>query len=225
MFALGIANPATQWDIGDAEKMWYNGVELTGSDPSTATWTYPMRDHLGTPRASYGQTRNLLSKNEYSPYGIPEVSLGQPSPIGYTGHYHDSESNLNYAPYRYYNPQTTRWLKRDPLGMIDGPNMYAYVEGNPIDFRDFWGLNAEEAGDPCTEKCKQSCQDCCDKKFGEAISGIENPYDKLKLANQRQCCYMVCATVPVGKATGPIGEHGWKLCGWGFEPPDPREDD
>ncbi len=132
MFALGVTDPNTLWDIGDAQKMWCAGAELTGSDPSTATWTYPMRDHLGTPRSNYGQTRNLLSKNEYSPYGIPEVSLGLPSPIGYTGHYHDTETGLNYAPYRYYDPNTTRWLKRDPLGMIDGPNKYAYVGNSPL---------------------------------------------------------------------------------------------
>ncbi len=140
MFALGVTDPTTLWDIGDAEKMWYPGAELTGSDPTTGTWTYPIRDHLGTPRATYGQTRNLLSKNEYSPYGIPELQLGQPSPLGYTGHYHDTETGLNYAPYRYYDPHTTRWLKRDPLGMIDGPNMYAYVKGNPVNRYDKMGL-------------------------------------------------------------------------------------
>ncbi len=151
-------DPATLWDIGDAQKMWYSGGELTGSDPTTATWTYPMRDHLGTPRATYGQTRNLLSKNEYSPYGIPALQLGQPSPIGYTGHYHDPESNLNYAPYRYYNPQTTRWLKRDPLGMIDGPNMYAYVNASPIGQIDLLGGAKSpwhRRGKICTSKsCK-----------------------------------------------------------------------
>ncbi len=133
-------DPNTLWDIGDAEKMWYNGVELTGSDPTTATWTYPMRDHLGTPRAAYGHDKTLTSRNEYSPYGIPEMSLGAPSPIGYTGHYHDTESNLNYAPYRYYNPQNARWLKRDPVGMIDGINVYSYVLANPTNQYDKMGL-------------------------------------------------------------------------------------
>ncbi len=145
MFALGVTDPNTQWDIGDATlhltARGFDTLAATlGSDPATGVTGYLLKDHLGTPRASYGQTRNLLSKNEYSPYGIPEVNLGAPSPIGYTGHYHDTETNLNYAPYRYYNPQNTRWLKRDPLGMIDGPNMYAYVKGNPVNSKDIWGL-------------------------------------------------------------------------------------
>ena len=35
------------------------------------------------------------------------------------------------APYRNYSPSMGRWTTLDPAGMVDGPNMYAYVRGNP----------------------------------------------------------------------------------------------
>jgi hypothetical protein len=31
-------------------------------------------------------------------------------------------------------------LKPDPLGMVNGPNLYAYCGNNPINFLDPWGL-------------------------------------------------------------------------------------
>ncbi len=45
-------------------------------------------------------------------------------------------SPLDHAPHRYYSPFQARWTTRDPLGMIDGPNVYAYVRGNPVRYVD-----------------------------------------------------------------------------------------
>ena len=36
-----------------------------------------------------------------------------------------------------------RWTAADPAGLIDGPNVYAYVGGNPINSVDVLGLMAE----------------------------------------------------------------------------------
>ena len=58
----------------------------------------------------------------------------------FTGHQWDGESGLYYAPERYYSPFQARWTTRDPLGMVDGPNVYAYVRGNPVRFHDSLGL-------------------------------------------------------------------------------------
>ena len=51
---------------------------------------------------------------------------------------------MYYAPYRYYTPATARWLTRDPLGMADGPNVYAYVKGSPTVRTDPSGREAED---------------------------------------------------------------------------------
>jgi len=39
----------------------------------------------------------------------------------------------------YYNPQTGRWLSRDPIAEEGGPNLYAFVNNNSICFRDALG--------------------------------------------------------------------------------------
>ncbi|MCK4401360.1 RHS repeat-associated core domain-containing protein [bacterium] len=39
-----------------------------------------------------------------------------------------------------YDPTVGRFISKDPLGMIDGPNMYAYVNNNPVNLIDPWGL-------------------------------------------------------------------------------------
>ncbi len=52
----------------------------------------------------------------------------------------DSRSKLIYFGARYYNPQIGRWLTPDPLGMVNGPNLYVYLGNNPINLIDPWGL-------------------------------------------------------------------------------------
>ena len=68
-------------------------------------------------------------------------SAGLPLTIGYTGHPWDRALGQYAAPFRYYNPATARWNMRAPLGFVDGPNVYAYVVGNPVMRTDDMGLS------------------------------------------------------------------------------------
>ncbi len=148
---------STTWDIGARTHSWYNGAEVQGANPSTGAYTYQLKDRLGTPRGHYNQTKTRIARTSYTPYGMPDVQLGDTSsPIGYTGHLYDSQVQLNYAPYRYYNPQTARWMKSDPAGYVDGPNLYAYVGGDPLSYIDTLGLAACSPGNrqECINRCK-----------------------------------------------------------------------
>ena len=69
-------------------------------------------------------------------------SAGLPLTIGYTGHPWDRALGQYAAPFRYYNPATARWNMRAPLGFVDGPNVYAYVAGNPVNGHDPSGLGS-----------------------------------------------------------------------------------
>ena len=75
------------------------------------------------------------------PYG-EDYHIVAPSDLTrrYTGHDWDEAANHYFAPYRFYNPQQARWLTRDPSGMIDGANLYGYVNGNPAMKSDPSGL-------------------------------------------------------------------------------------
>jgi RHS repeat-associated protein len=107
-----------------------------GANPATADWRFNLKDHLGSPRQMLGQDKSAKARFDFSPYGELMRSSGLPLTIGYTGHRWDPAIGQYFAPFRYYNPQTARWNTRDPLGYIDGPNVYAYVAGNPVSYTD-----------------------------------------------------------------------------------------
>ncbi|EPF0317321.1 RHS repeat-associated core domain-containing protein, partial [Enterobacter chuandaensis] len=41
-----------------------------------------------------------------------------------------------YYGWRYYQPETGRWLSADPGGLIDGPNLFRFCKNNPISLYD-----------------------------------------------------------------------------------------
>ncbi|NLV46076.1 MAG: RHS repeat-associated core domain-containing protein, partial [Candidatus Hydrogenedentes bacterium] len=116
-------------------------ASFAGSNPATAEWRYHLTDHLGSVRQLTGQTKAALARYDYAPYGELLRSAGLLLTVGYTGHLWDNAIGQYYAPFRYYNPQTARWNMRDPLGFVDGPNVYAYVAGNPVNEYDPLGLS------------------------------------------------------------------------------------
>jgi RHS repeat-associated protein len=64
-------------------------------------------------------------------------------PFGYkaqAGYYTDNETGLQLLTHRYYDPQTGRFITRDPIGYDGGVNLYAYVANNPTNFSDPEGL-------------------------------------------------------------------------------------
>ncbi len=111
-----------------------------GSNPATATWRFGLEDHLGSPRAYLGQSKAAMARYDFSPYGELMRSAGLPLTVGYTGHLWDPALRQYFAPFRHFNPKTARWNMPDPLGMVDGPNVYAYVAGNPVNYSDGLGL-------------------------------------------------------------------------------------
>ena len=48
---------------------------------------------------------------------------------------------------RVYDPTTGRWLERDPIGYVDGMNMYQYVDSNPVRYLDPSGQRLVIDGD------------------------------------------------------------------------------
>ena len=118
-------------------------ADASTTNPATGTYRYYSHDNLGSTRRLRASDKSSLGAYEYTPYGqayaTSGVALGD---LGgaFTGKAWDDTSQLYYFPYRYYSPEAARWLTRDPLGMVDGPNVYAYVVSNPINAIDELGL-------------------------------------------------------------------------------------
>lgn len=61
------------------------------------------------------------------------------TPLRFPGQYHDPETGFHYNYFRYYDPETARYLSPDPLGLAPSPNPVAYVH-NPHARTDPLGL-------------------------------------------------------------------------------------
>jgi len=99
------------------------------SNPAVA---FHLADHLASSTAILDGTGALLNREEYTPYGETSFGSYRSKRYRFTGCERDEESGLGYHRSRYYVPWTGRWSGCDPLGTVDGPNLYAYVRGNPL---------------------------------------------------------------------------------------------
>ncbi|HEX7910987.1 MAG TPA: RHS repeat-associated core domain-containing protein [Paraburkholderia sp.] len=79
----------------------------------------------------------------YEPYGaMIQTGVADPNTQQYSGRENDG-TGLYYYRNRYYNPGIGRFISEDAIGYASGQtNAYAYVGGNPVQFRDPAGLQA-----------------------------------------------------------------------------------
>ena len=71
----------------------------------------------------------------------------------------DASIGLDNHGFRYYDPEIGRYLTRDPIGYVDGLNVYIYVHNNPIKFIDPLGLAELDATADPEELLKQIAKD------------------------------------------------------------------
>lgn len=76
----------------------------------------------------------------YGVYGEPNGSSLLGNPYLHASRAHDAETGLYYYRTRYYDPSVGRFLQTDPAGFAGGMNLYEYVQNNPTNFVDPWGL-------------------------------------------------------------------------------------
>jgi RHS repeat-associated protein len=97
--------------------------------------SYFLSDHLGSIVQTTDANAQVTLTRQYDPYG--KLRQGQAtSGYAFTGREWDAEIGLYYYRARYYDPELGRFLSADPSGMVDGPNLYAYVSGRPTAGRD-----------------------------------------------------------------------------------------
>lgn len=120
-----------------------DGLKLViPSTSSPAGVFYVHNDHLGTPQTITDLSQQIVWQASYTPFGeatiITETITNN---IRFPGQYFDSETNLHYNYFRYYDPSLGRYITSDPIGLAGGINTYAYVGGNPLRYSDPYGLS------------------------------------------------------------------------------------
>jgi RHS repeat-associated protein len=99
------------------------------------------KDHLGSVREVTDAAGVLRARYDYDFWGKrTRVSGDAETVVGYTGHHHHGKSGLVLTWYRAYDPDTGRWLSRDPIAESGGINLYGYVGNNPVNATDSLGL-------------------------------------------------------------------------------------
>lgn len=73
-------------------------------------------------------------------YGEFGESAGGSLPYQFAGYHYDGETGLYYVRARYYSPTLGRFLQTDPVGIMGGTNLYAYVGDDPLNAIDPLGL-------------------------------------------------------------------------------------
>ncbi|MEH2358572.1 SpvB/TcaC N-terminal domain-containing protein [Nostoc sp.] len=113
---------------------------ITNPDDESPTQLirFQLSNHLGSACLELDDKANVISYEEYYPYGstayhtVDKSIKAAAKRYRYTGKERDEETGLYYHGARYYAPWLGRWTAADPIGIEAGVNFYAYVKNNPI---------------------------------------------------------------------------------------------
>ena len=144
-----VLNQTFVWDLSyiDTPVMTRRDTGSDGTLDQSYYFTFDaLRNVTSLINASNG---NVLERYHYDAYGKVQVYNSTWTPLSasaygnittFTGRELDSESGLYYFRARYFDPSLGRFLARDPLGYVDGMNLYEgyFVPGGV----DPWGLRA-----------------------------------------------------------------------------------
>lgn len=129
--------------------VWGPGIDnlMSFTDYSTATPTtyYAVKDHQNSVIAMVNASGSVVESYEYDAYGNTKIFNASStelttSAIGnrymFQGREYDSATGLYYFRARWYDPDTGRWLSKDPIGIEGGLNQYEFCSSNPVNVVD-----------------------------------------------------------------------------------------
>ena len=99
---------------------------------------YQLGNHLGSVSVELDDTAALISYEEHYPFGSTSYQAGRSEAevslkrYRFAGAERDEESGLYHQGARYSAPWLGRWVSADPLGLVDGTNLYRYTRDNPV---------------------------------------------------------------------------------------------
>ncbi|MGH9457101.1 MAG: RHS repeat-associated core domain-containing protein [Thermoanaerobaculia bacterium] len=144
-FTAGTPVPA--WDY-----VWFAGRPLAQIEVATGAIRWTFNDHLGTPVLQTDATGAVVWRLEQEPYGSEfafRAGSALPQPLRFPGQEVGLDSSRSYNVFRWYRGGRGRYSQADPMGLSDGPNVYAYAAANPLFYIDPSGLKKCKCSDQC----------------------------------------------------------------------------
>ena len=132
-----------------------NGGQINAPTPAQR---FQCGNHLGSASLELDDQAQIISYEEYYPYGSTSYQAGRSAAevslkrYRYTGKERDEETRFSYHGVRYYAPWLGRWISCDPSGLRDGINIYAHVRQNPLGLIDPEGTESKKAPPEVVEK-------------------------------------------------------------------------
>jgi RHS repeat-associated protein len=112
--------------------------QMNGAGTTRATL---IPDIQGSILATLDAASGALTKTGYLPFGESGSTSGS---FRYTGQRIDPETNgLHYYRARMYMPAWGRFMQVDPVGYQAGNNLYSYVNNDPLNALDSFGLDTQ----------------------------------------------------------------------------------
>jgi len=126
----------------------------TDGNTTEVTRNFYHRNALGSVMEITDMNQAVVVSYRYDPYGKVTITRGgvtqSSDPLAnhwtFTGRFLDEEARLYYYRARFYDPALGRFLQRDPLGYVAGPDLFLYVDGSTTNACDPSGLRGGSAG-------------------------------------------------------------------------------
>lgn len=121
-YTWGAAGLVSEWLVPSSKSLWYHfGPQ-------------------GETRQLTDGTGSVVDAYVYSAYGQPIATAGTDANSfrygGAYGYYTDNSAGQALCTHRWYDPNTARWLSRDPIGYDGGDNLYRYCGNAPTNHSD-----------------------------------------------------------------------------------------
>ncbi len=137
-YLIGPTGPVSEFDVdGNVADLTYDPqgncvASNKGGSLSSSPWM--LYDAYGKPVAKHpNMTFDDASR----------AILNQPLQYkGQFGYIADAHTGAYYCTHRFYDPNSGRWLSRDPIGLEGGTNTFTYCNGNPVMQADPSGLDS-----------------------------------------------------------------------------------
>jgi RHS repeat-associated protein len=116
---------------------------------------YGLQDPNWNVTALAGSAGEILERYVYDGYGVPAVLTPLFGPqltslydweTRYAGYRWDDDSGLHIARNRFLHGPLGCWIQRDPLGYLEGMNLYCYANSSPLSFTDPKGESGYSQG-------------------------------------------------------------------------------